>query len=214
MKRVTILIITIAAILQCNKIWAVYVDTTYLYIQPAANDSVSIFLVANVVVSSSPCNVASIETINSDSINVHICYSGGMLQTTCPRIDTFFLGNTIQVGTKVIVTYKQIYNDTCNLSNFFQAVFELNTMNLLNGISFPFSNFLITLYPNPATHRLQIQIEGLSVSGVNIYNSTGQLLLQHKNAWQSIDISPLPPGLYTAEVIFPQGNMRRRWVKE
>ena len=72
----------------------------------------------------------------------------------------------------------------------------------------------LSLYPNPATNRLQIQSGGLPVSGVNIYNSSGQLVMQQNNALQSVDIAPLPRGLYIAEVITPQGNMRKRWVKE
>ena len=52
----------------------------------------------------------------------------------------------------------------------------------------------ITVSPNPATNFLEIQGDDRS-SDYSIYNSNGILLLQTQQ--QTVDVSSLPPGLYT-----------------
>jgi hypothetical protein len=61
-------------------------------------------------------------------------------------------------------------------------------------------NGLYTLYPNPAGNFIQIEYpftKGSSIK-INIYNLTGQLLLQQDFSGENvrIDIGSLSPGLY------------------
>ena len=152
-------------------------------------------------------------TISNDTIVVHVCYNDGSSSGDfCKVSDTLFLGNLhlTMLYVTVYLSKANFVTHNCNTTPF------IDTVNLWHMITsfYKVSKNELSLYPNPATNRLQIQSGGLPVSGVNIYNSSGQLVMQQNNALQSVDIAPLPRGLYIAEVITPQGNMRKRWVKE
>ena len=72
----------------------------------------------------------------------------------------------------------------------------------------------LTLAPNPATNQLFIQTNGMAVSEVNIYNTTGSLVSQTKQPQtNSIDISQLANGVYIAEIKTKEASVMRRWVK-
>ncbi|MFH1118658.1 MAG: T9SS type A sorting domain-containing protein [Bacteroidota bacterium] len=70
-----------------------------------------------------------------------------------------------------------------------------------NGINLVVNNKNLKIFPNPAKDQLTIEIADHSnlVSFVRIYNSLGMIVFQ-KNKFserQTIDISNLPPGVYT-----------------
>lgn len=71
-----------------------------------------------------------------------------------------------------------------------------------------------TIYPNPAANQLTINIGGLQVEQMSIYNVDGKLVSETKQpANNSIDISHLAKGVYVAEVKMRDAVQRVRWVK-
>ena len=72
----------------------------------------------------------------------------------------------------------------------------------------------VNVFPNPACNQLFIESSGKEVSGINIYNSIGDLVC-HKTKPQNncIDISHLTNGVYAIEIITPAGSVRKSWVK-
>ncbi len=71
-----------------------------------------------------------------------------------------------------------------------------------------------SVYPNPATNQLSINTNGLPVSDINIYNTTGQLVLVvNQPQSNTIDISSLNNGIYITEIKTKAASAMRRWVK-
>lgn len=67
------------------------------------------------------------------------------------------------------------------------------------------------IYPNPGNNILNISIpNGKTIDEVDIYNQTGQKVLQGKQVYNKIDISKLNPGMYIIKVVTKQGN---GWTK-
>ena len=57
----------------------------------------------------------------------------------------------------------------------------------------------VTLYPNPATNTIQINVVGVQEYDVALYNVTGQLLGYYNNPKQ-IDISGRSAGTYFLQI--------------
>lgn len=76
------------------------------------------------------------------------------------------------------------------------------------------NNISITLYPNPASTQLFIQTSGTAIEQVNIYNTTGSLVMAAASIINNqLSIVNLPQGVYIAEVKTKEGSVRKRWVK-
>ena len=82
------------------------------------------------------------------------------------------------------------------------------------GITELNNDFKISVYPNPANNVLNINLSGLQVEQVSIYNINGQLLGEVKQpANNRLDIANLADGIYIAEVKVKGEVQRVRWVK-
>ncbi len=71
-----------------------------------------------------------------------------------------------------------------------------------------------SVYPNPATNQLSINLGGMQAEQVNIYNIDGKLVsltMQPQN--NRVDISELAKGVYIAEIKLGDAAQRVRWVK-
>ncbi len=67
----------------------------------------------------------------------------------------------------------------------------------------------ITLFPNPATTFITIQIkEGIPVEEAIIYNHLGQKALEAKPVNNTVDVSGLRPGMYVLEVVIENRIIR------
>ena len=73
----------------------------------------------------------------------------------------------------------------------------------------------IILSPNPAKDQLFIAANGAEIEQVNIYNSTGSLVMTVLPTISICQLSTgsLPTGLYIAEIKTKEGMARKRWVK-
>lgn len=73
---------------------------------------------------------------------------------------------------------------------------------------------LISLYPNPANDKLFIEANGLDVTQINIYNTTGNLVNQIKQLQnKSVGISELSSGIYIAEIVSKEASTRKKFIK-
>lgn len=85
---------------------------------------------------------------------------------------------------------------------------------LFTGVEELSESASVVLFPNPATNQLFIEAGGMTVTEINIYNSTGSLVSQTKQPQsKSIDISQLANGVYIAEIKTKEASVKKRWVK-
>jgi len=70
-----------------------------------------------------------------------------------------------------------------------------------------------SIYPNPANDEIFIQSE-FSITKVEIYSSTGALLLSEKNFNEKISISTLSQGVYVVKIYTEKGLIVSKVVKE
>lgn len=71
------------------------------------------------------------------------------------------------------------------------------------------------LYPNPATNQLFIETNGTPVEQINIYNTTGSLVMSVSPSAIKCELSTgtLAAGVYVAEIKTNDASVKRRWVK-
>jgi len=81
-------------------------------------------------------------------------------------------------------------------------------------IDMKFSKDDIFIYPNPASQELNISAEGFNIDEVEIYTLTGQKVFNVTPKSETIDISPLPPGMYIVEVTVEVRKVRRKLLVE
>ncbi len=71
-----------------------------------------------------------------------------------------------------------------------------------------------SIYPNPASTQLFIQTNGTAIEQVNIYNTTGSLVMAAASLVNNqLSIVNLANGVYIAEIKTKDGSVRKRWVK-
>ena len=68
----------------------------------------------------------------------------------------------------------------------------------------------ISVYPNPATSMVSINVDG--VLKIDVFDMNGRTLIS-KEYSNKIDISEIPDGVYTIKVVMPQGEAIRKIVK-
>ncbi len=72
----------------------------------------------------------------------------------------------------------------------------------------------ITLFPNPATHTVQISAEEEELKGVRIYTMMGVFKAELLNT-NTIDLSNLVEGVYLVEITFANGGqIVKKVIKE
>lgn len=75
-------------------------------------------------------------------------------------------------------------------------------------------NTTMNIYPNPASAQLFIQTSGTAIEQVNIYNTTGSLVMSAASIINNhLSIVNLANGVYIAEIKTKEGSVRKRWVK-
>lgn len=72
-------------------------------------------------------------------------------------------------------------------------------------------DIVANLYPNPAGEHLFIGFnKNLKINEVNIYDQTGQVIINNKNPTSILDVSMLQSGLYIVEVITNNNRIREK----
>ena len=77
------------------------------------------------------------------------------------------------------------------------------------------NNISISLFPNPASTQLFIQTNGIEIEQVNIYNTTGSLVMAAlpQTANYKLETANFASGVYITEIKTKEGSVRKRWVK-
>ncbi len=110
-------------------------------------------------------------------------------------------GDTLIVGAKT--------QTTSTIKNGYAKVYDLS--GVLSSDKFTQANF--TIYPNPATDVLNIELQDNAIlENVTIYNNLGQKIKTIKQ--NTVDVSTLAKGLYFVEVTTNQGKASKKVIVE
>lgn len=74
------------------------------------------------------------------------------------------------------------------------------------------SNY-IQLYPNPAQNELFISSSKSKIEQLRVFTIDGNMLMTAQPVQNRMDISPIPAGIYIAEIKTKEGTVVKRWVK-
>lgn len=88
---------------------------------------------------------------------------------------------------------------------------------LYNGINKVELNANLTLYPNPATHQLNISIEGHTITQYQVMDYSGKTVITHATVGNNIgiDVTSLPQGIYLIKLELDNGQYAiRRFIHE
>lgn len=89
---------------------------------------------------------------------------------------------------------------------------ETEIIDILGVPNFDFNNAFI-LYPNPSNNVLNIQnINNMSISSIEIYNITGQLIMAILHSTNQIDISSLVSGTYFIKLNSNEGSAHLKFI--
>ncbi|MEZ5023304.1 MAG: T9SS type A sorting domain-containing protein [Chitinophagales bacterium] len=67
------------------------------------------------------------------------------------------------------------------------------------------------MYPNPVNSILYISTD-LNIRQANVYDATGKLVLQKRVRNNSLDVSQLPTGSYTLEVLVDDVHVSKQFI--
>jgi len=70
------------------------------------------------------------------------------------------------------------------------------------------------VYPNPASNKVNISVEGFELEEVNFYTLTGQKLFATRPEYGSVDVSQFQKGMYILEVTVGNIKLTKKLVVE
>ena len=77
---------------------------------------------------------------------------------------------------------------------------------------------IATVYPNPATNQLFVQLNNQTAQSIGIKNTLGQTMVQKNvdanQTTSAINIAQLPAGLYFVQINTKQGSIMQHFVKQ
>jgi hypothetical protein len=176
-------------------------------------------LVAKVIVPTRPCYIDNILLTNfNDTVFFKVCYQGGVLATTCPRLDTFDLGIVANSQIKIRSVFQDNYNGQCVSSHFYQDTFDF-TLNSgqtsITALNFLNSSFLI--YPNPTNDKLTCTVDKPTQNTtLQLFTTAGRAAAPAMPVTQTnteIDVSTLPAGLYFLQLQDDKQRVVKKFVK-
>ncbi len=131
--------------------------------------------------------------------------------------------NWLQVTPSIIspVVYDiQFHNDEIYIGGAFRFIDSIPVnyiakYSLHTGIEDLQLNNQLSVYPNPSTNKLNIEINSGTIQKISIYDLTGKLIktISTNTSKQELDISTLSPGLYFLDAVSDQRTFRKRFVK-
>lgn len=88
------------------------------------------------------------------------------------------------------------------------------TIAALNNPSFEFATYF-SLYPNPATHELNINLKSaIEINSIQIYNTIGQLVSVQTGNTLKVDVSHLKTGNYFIKINTNEGFSTSQFIKK
>lgn len=125
------------------------------------------------------------------------------------------LGSEMQTGENYTLTIAKAKDQFCNIANSQQINFQYFPVGILN---LEFLRNSVSLIPNPGQGAIRLsEIEyGVTGSKLTMYNLLGKVVFQQLLNNETIDVSHLPPGIYTWRWISEDQTVRGegRWIKE
>lgn len=126
------------------------------------------------------------------------------------RHDTLCVWNTSTLTNEGMYEIKLVICDNSLDSNKLEAMFGINVLPEYMGIEENDNN--IVVYPNPATD--QITIESPKAGVIQIYNTSGQKVLEQTYVDGRADISLLAPGAYLLVITDGENPLKTYVIKE
>jgi PKD repeat protein len=100
-----------------------------------------------------------------------------------------------------------------NAKNAMHSINIINTQ-VPNGINNAYTEKSISVYPNPTTDELTIDLKNEQIELIRIYTINNQLMVQSNSSTQKINISQLPSSIYFVEVRTSSNVYRTKFAKK
>jgi hypothetical protein len=127
-------------------------------------------------------------------------------------LDTLFVSNGVNITLyKNVATGKSIMLRLSNFKCSMDTVFSYKMLEMSS-----FKNDLITIYPNPVTQNLTIEIGERKPYQLKVLNVLGQIVLQ-KDVYlpeETLDVANFSNGVYTLEISDKDIRSRLKFIKE
>lgn len=190
----------------------VKIDSAYTYFSQDPNCNT--YLVSKHRIANDCFFVDKLIEINDDSVNVRLCYSMGQATITCPRRDTFCIGNLAPgfYNMKVVVFVN--FGGTCD--DMYRGDSVYRTFSILPTSIDDVYHHYFSINPNPATSQLNCEV--LNPKGYySIYSITGSQLIQPTAIPATnfnIDVSMLLGGIYYMAIQDDKQRYVKKFVKQ
>ena len=90
-----------------------------------------------------------------------------------------------------------------------QAVFQNRPLKTKD-----FQSDLVALYPNPSSDKVFLDATQLTISKIQVVNTTGQTVKTIKNNFGVVEVSDLPSGIYMLKIDTENGTVTKKIVRE
>jgi hypothetical protein len=119
---------------------------------------------------------------------------------------------TFVISLKDTMTIGQVINNKADIYFDFEDAIVTNTASVTRTrnssiVAHQSSNLPFSIYPNPGNGMVKLLLkDGFSLSGLRIYNTTGQQVYSSCDGTTDLDISALPAGMYMLNISLNNSN--------
>ncbi|TVZ56146.1 putative secreted protein (Por secretion system target) [Lutibacter sp. Hel_I_33_5] len=92
---------------------------------------------------------------------------------------------------------------------------DLNTLSVKNELKTDLTN--VSIYPNPASNNLNIEVDNQQIKSVKIFNLLGKEVMQksiNNSSLKNINISQLTKGMYVIQLKTADNSFTRKFIKQ
>lgn len=88
------------------------------------------------------------------------------------------------------------------------------TLDINSGINDVYSDYDLTIYPNPVRDRMFIEGDVTDVTGVKVISTNGVTLISVKDYEHGVDVTSISDGVYIAAILTSHGVVYRKFIKK
>lgn len=135
-------------------------------------------------------------------------------------ITNLFYNDSMPLQGKNIYMVRAVKNQSCNggmYLNLSRGEYDSTIITTPFAVGEQHVNINLTLYPNPATDKLQLNVDDANILNIQVLNVHGDIILEQNhvnNHQQTIQLSTLPIGNYMLKINTNKGATYRKFQKK
>lgn len=178
---------------------------------PAATDNIEIAITTATNYSSTTLGYSY--SVSQDTVYIDGCFAASMDTIIQTHHDTVQIG-ILTAGNYHVLYHAKVSSDTC--ATFYNddiLLFDFHVEEA-TGVDDKIFNKEIYIYPNPATRKININYNVVTIKQIILTDAIGRQIKKYTNNFKTLDIATVASGIYWLNITTDRGNIIKKIIVE